>query len=173
MEEKKEVSRKQFLKAAGSTALFATLGIAFNGCGSTTDAGDDGGRITPPAGNGNGNGGSSGITITNNGNTITIDLSEGSLSNLRQQGSWLLIGDADTLVVNVSGDVIRAFTAVCPHASCTDSWQFSNGLFECAQSGCGHGSRFDTNGEVVNGPASRDLDEFNVSRDDDIVTINK
>lgn len=162
MEKRHSYTRKDFLKTAGSTALFASLGIGFYGCGSSTDA-MDGTEVQPPsAGNG-------AIVITNNGNTVTIDLSENSVSGLNQQGGWMLVRDASLLVVNVDGSTIRAFTSVCTHAGCSTNWQFSNSRFECT---C-HGSRFDTNGSVVRGPASRDLQEFSVSRDGDEVVISK
>lgn len=157
-------TRKDFLKTAGSTALFATLGIGFYGCNSSTDA-TNGLEETPPPGNGS----NDAVTITNNGNTITIDLADESLSGLSQEGGWMLIRDANTLVVNADGETIRSFTSVCTHQGCSTSWQFSNNRFECT---C-HGSRFDTSGSVVRGPASRDLEEFSVTKDGDFLTINK
>lgn len=164
MKSEKDYSRKQFLKTAGSTALFATLGIGLFGCSSSTDA-MDGTEVTPPSGNGDGEP----IIISGDGNTITLDLGVESLAGLNDEGGWMLIREATTLVVNVDGNTIRAFTSVCTHAGCSTNWQFSSNRFECT---C-HGSRFNTSGSVVRGPATRDLDEFSVSRENDIVTINK
>ena len=161
-----QIDRKEFLRTAGSTALFTFLGIGMIGCGNSTSAMDENIVGGTPGDNG---GGSSGINISNNGNTITIDLTASDVSALNNSGGWLLITGANTLVVNVGDLVIRAFTSVCTHSGCSDSWQFSNSLFECT---C-HGSRFNTNGEVVRGPANSDLDEFSVTRDGDTVTINK
>lgn len=144
-------------------SLFAALGIGFYGCNGATDAmGDDHQRI--PDGEGE-----DAITISDEGNRITLDLSANSLSGLRSDGGWMLIRDANTLVVNVGADTIRSFTSVCTHAGCATNWSFNDNLFEC---GC-HNSRFNTSGGVVRGPATRDLDEFTVSRDNDIVTIQK
>lgn len=157
------IDRKKFLKSAGSTALFTFLGIGFASCSSSTSSYDDNVVEGTPSNGGNG------IDISGGGNTITIDLTKNDVSALRSSGGWLLVGGGNTLVVNVDGTIIRAFTSVCTHQSCSDSWTFSNQLFECT---C-HGSRFNTDGAVVRGPASRDLDEFNVTRDGDIVTINK
>lgn len=157
----KDFSRKDFLRTAGSVSLFAALGIGFYGCSSSTDATD----ITPPTIPDNDNA----ITITGGGNTITIDLSNSSVANLREQGGWLLITAANTLIVNVDGETFRSFTSVCTHQGCSTDWQFSNELFECR---C-HGSRFNTSGTVVRGPANADLAEFSVSVEGDIVTINK
>jgi len=165
-----QIDRKEFLRTAGSTALFAFLGIGMIGCGNSTSAMDENIVGGTPGDNG---GGSSGINISNNGNTITIDLTAGDVSALNNSGGWLLITGANTLVVNVGDSVIRAFTSVCTHSGCSTDWGFNDGVFECLESGCGHGSRFNTNGEVVRGPANSDLDEFSVTRDGDTVTINK
>ncbi|MEX1013561.1 MAG: Rieske (2Fe-2S) protein [Candidatus Paceibacterota bacterium] len=160
-----QYSRKQFLKSAGSTALFATLGIGLYGCGDNSmDAMDSEPPINP---------GSSAITISDNGNKIIIDLNDDSVSGLGSEGGWLLITQANTLVVNVGDNVIRAFTSFCTHARCSRDWGFRNGVFECLESGCGHGSRFDTNGKVVKGPATRDLTEFTVVTENNSVTITK
>ncbi len=156
--------RKKFLKTAGSGALFAFLGIGFYGCSSSTSSVESNG----PTNNDDDNE-ESGISITDNGNTITIDLTIDDVSALNSSGGWLLINSASTLVVNVDGSLIRAFTSVCTHQGCSDDWSFSDSLFVC---NC-HDSRFNTGGEVVKGPADRDLEEFSVSRNEDIITITK
>ena len=159
---KKPVSRKEFLRTAGSVALFSALGIPFiSSCSNSTGAIDDngGGNVT--------GGSSEGITIS--GNQVTIDLTSDAGAPLRASGGWLLIADAQVLAVNVGGNTIRAFTSVCTHQGCDRSWGFSNNLFTCS---C-HGSQFDTNGGVVRGPATQDLEEFEVEREGDEVTITK
>ncbi len=165
-----EYSRKQFLRTAGSTALFAALGITVYGCGNTTspyeDQDNNTNALPPESGDEEG---SKGIVISDNGNKIEIDLSVENVENLKASGGWLLIGAANTLVVNVDGTKIRAFTSVCTHSGCSDDWVFNNQLFEC---NC-HGSRFNTDGAVVRGPANSDLAEFKVERENDNVTITK
>ncbi|MCH8495247.1 MAG: Rieske (2Fe-2S) protein [Balneolales bacterium] len=155
------VSRRAFLKTAGSVALFAVMGISISSCGS--DSGTEniiGPAPTDPPNN------DSGFTIS--GNTIRIDLSKSDATSLSSSGAWGLIAAAQTLVVNVDG-TFRAFTSVCTHSGCDRDWSFTNQQFIC---NC-HGSRFNNRGEVVQGPASRDLREFTVSRSGDIVTIQK
>jgi cytochrome b6-f complex iron-sulfur subunit len=157
------VSRKQFLRTAGSAALFAALGISFSSCSvndATTDPGPSNPTPTQPP---NSN------AITVQGNTITIDLSHSTTSNLKNQGQWLLISQATTIVVNVDGTTIRAFTSVCTHAGCATNWQFDSSRFTCT---C-HGSQFNTSGQVVRGPATANLAEFSVTRNGDTLTIQK
>ncbi|MCC5941261.1 MAG: ubiquinol-cytochrome c reductase iron-sulfur subunit [Balneolaceae bacterium] len=157
----KSVSRKEFLKTAGSLTILSTLGIGIYGCSSSTDA-VNGQPPQVPSDDG-------AISITSGGNTIEIDLTKDSVSDLLAQGGWLLITAANTLIVNVDGDNYRSFTSVCTHQGCSTNWQFSNNLFECT---C-HGSRFDTSGSVVRGPAASNLTEFTVTVEGNKITINK
>jgi len=177
-----QYSRKRFLRTAGSTALFATLGISFYGCGSATDAGngsfdnDQTGTTPPPTGSESINGfsevSSSNAGIQVNGNEITLDLEQESLSKLKDEGQAIWLSDEKVLTVNVDGTTIRSFTAICTHASCSDSWSLGGGNFNC---GC-HGSRFNSSGGVVRGPAQANLAEFSTQINEDnanIVTITK
>ena len=158
--EHSEIDRREFLRTAGSVALFAALGITVTACnGTATDPG-----LEPPD---DSNGGGNGITIS--GNTITINLTKSGGSPLASSGGWIANDDGGFIAVNVDGSTIRAFTNVCTHQSCTNAWTFSNSLFICT---C-HDSRFNTSGKVVSGPANADLKEFSVSRSGNIVTITK
>jgi cytochrome b6-f complex iron-sulfur subunit len=160
--ESKPVTRKDFLRTAGSVALFSALGIPFiASCSDSTSA------IDTSGGNNVTGGSAEGITIS--GSQVIVDLASDAGAPLRSSGGWLLIADAQVLAVNVGGNTIRAFTSVCTHQGCDRSWGFSNDLFTC---NC-HGSQFNTSGGVVRGPATRDLDEFEVEREEDEVTINK
>lgn len=157
------LSRQEFLRTAGSAALFAALGITVTACGGTsTDPGiDEDGDGT--------NGGGSGNGITINGSTVVIDLTSDAGKPLGSSGGWLLSTAAGILAVNVDGSTIRAFSNVCTHSGCPDSWQFTSGQFVCT---C-HNSKFNTAGEVVEGPANRNLPEYAVSRNGNTVTITK
>jgi Rieske Fe-S protein len=59
------------------------------------------------------------------------------------------------LVARTAQDAFAAFTATCTHEACTISG-FNNQTFVCP---C-HGSQFNTNGGVVNGPATRALPQY-------------
>lgn len=181
--EQSQYSRKQFLRTAGSTALFAALGIGLYGCGDNTmDAGlddsgnDQAGPGTPPASNGSIKGfttvrtSNAGVTV--DGNVITLDLADETLSKLKDDGQAIWLTDEKVLTVNVDGSVIRSFTAVCTHSSCSDAWSLGGGNFIC---GC-HDSRFNSSGGVVKGPAQADLAEYTTKRGEanaNIVTITK
>lgn len=53
---------------------------------------------------------------------------------------------------------LHAVSAVCTHLGCTVTWNGAERSWDCP---C-HGSRFDTEGRVLHGPATRDLDKKDV-----------
>lgn len=64
-------------------------------------------------------------------------------------------GDPTYLIVNDTATGIANFgiNAVCTHLGCVVPWKASASQFQCP---C-HGSRYDTNGKVVRGPAPLSL----------------
>jgi cytochrome b6-f complex iron-sulfur subunit len=55
---------------------------------------------------------------------------------------------------------LRALSAKCTHAGCIVEWQKGDDLIKCP---C-HGSRFDTAGQVLGGPATKPLARFKAIR---------
>ncbi len=150
--------RRKFLKSAGSTALFASLGSSFFiSC-------DDTEEVIIPDDNDNNNS-ENGFTV--DGDTYTIDLDHPDFSVLNLVGGWLLFNEGGMILVNVGQDIIRAFSNSCPHQGCRTSWKYSNDNFTCT---C-HNAVFTNLGERISGPAPSDLTSYSVVRDNDIITI--
>ena len=151
-------NRKEFLKKAGSVALFAALGINLQACSSSTSSepkdNDEGDNINP---------------IEIDGNTVTLDISSSFFNDLQNANGMVVSVSGGFLAVNVDGTTIRAFSNVCTHLSCSNNWELPGDRFVCT---C-HNSVFNLSGEPISGPASRDLPEFSVSRNGNIVVINK
>jgi Rieske Fe-S protein len=154
------VNRSEFLRTAGSCALVIAMGLPIAGCSVTDSEGEEVPDDTPATGD-------NGITVE--GNTITIDLTKEGGQPLASSGGWLVSSAAGIIALNIDGTLIRAFTNSCPHQGVKNQWNYSNGTLVCNA----HGSAFDNNGSVVNGPAESDLTEYSVSRDGNIVTITK
>ncbi|MBZ4042113.1 FAD-dependent oxidoreductase [Flavobacterium hibisci] len=55
-------------------------------------------------------------------------------------------------------NALKAFSAVCPHLGCVVQWNNDEKSFDCP---C-HGSRFDSEGTVINGPAQGDLSKIHI-----------
>ena len=90
-----------------------------------------------------------------------------------QYADWVTAGEVDALeeippgsgavmrrgltkiaVYRDAGNAIHAFSALCPHLGCVVRWNHAEETWDCP---C-HGSRFSACGEVVNGPANRNLE---------------
>lgn len=148
--------RKDFLKKAGSVALFAALGLNVASCSSSTSADPEEEENNADA-------------IKIDGNVVTIDISSNFFNNLQTAGGMIVSVSGGFLAVNIDGTIIRAFSNVCTHASCTNNWQLPGDKFVCT---C-HNSVFNLSGVPISGPAQRDLPEFNVSRSGNTVVITK
>lgn len=155
-----EASRREFLRTASASAVMAVLGISVTGCSDGNPVGSEPPEEEPPEDS------APGITI--DGNQVMLDLTADATQDLTSEGGFLLISQADVMAINVDGTTIRAFTSICTHQQCTIN-AFSNDTFTCP---C-HGSQFNTNGGVVQGPAAEALAEFEVTRSGDTVTITK
>ncbi|GBD91690.1 cytochrome b6-f complex iron-sulfur subunit [bacterium BMS3Abin04] len=66
----------------------------------------------------------------------------------------------ENLIVEKSGKGINIFSSTCTHLGCKIN-QEKNNKFICP---C-HGSQFALNGEVIKGPATKNLKQFNYSQD--------
>jgi Rieske Fe-S protein len=149
-------SRREFIERAGMTAVMTTFGLSFfTACSESEEPNRP---TTPPPT------GSNGVTVS--GNTIRIDLT--AQTALAATGGWLLVIDAQTLVVNVGGSY-RALTSVCTHSACDRNWTFASSKFTCT---C-HGSEFDTSGNVLQGPANQPLRSFTTALNGTVLTVTK
>lgn len=97
---------------------------------------------------------------------LEVDLSLSPFDALLEENSWLLHPDEDILLLNVNGE-IRAFDSRCPYQQCTSDWHYSPGIWTC---GCCD-SRFDSFGQYLSGPATDNMIELSVSRDENVLFI--
>ena len=148
-------SRRKFIEKSGSAAVLALFGAAF-----FTSCSEDDDPVNPTVPPGT----DTGITVS--GSTVRINL--GIQSGLNSDGSWLLITEAQTLVANVGGSFF-ALTSVCTHSACDRNWTYSNEEFTCT---C-HNSKFNTAGNVLQGPAVQALTPFSTSVSGEFLTITK
>ena len=109
----------------------------------------------------------------NNGETsITVDLSLSENSGLLTVGGALALAaneldSSGMLLYRQSESTVKVYSRNCTHAGCPIGAFSSSGISSCQ---C-HGSRFDTNGNVVTGPAAIPLNQYSAAISEDIVTI--
>jgi len=154
-------NRRKFLKSAGSTALFTSLGTSFFIACSEAEENID------PDNNNNNNNNNTENGFTVDGNIYSIELNHPNFSVLKSTGGWYLFNEGGMLLVNVGQDIIRAFSNNCPHAGCRTSWKYSNNNFTCT---C-HTSIFTNEGALVSGPANSDLASYLSQKEEDILIV--
>lgn len=100
------------------------------------------------------------------GGTITVNVAGTALATV---GALAVVRSSGTsaLVARTGAATFAAFTTVCTHES-NQITATSGQLFVCTV----HGSRFDTNGAVAQGPASRPLRSFATQFANDVLTIS-
>jgi glycine/D-amino acid oxidase-like deaminating enzyme/nitrite reductase/ring-hydroxylating ferredoxin subunit len=82
-----------------------------------------------------------------------LDVEAKSVAEVHEgEGKIVAAGGAKYAVCRIDGE-LRAVDPTCPHMGCTVAWNGAEKSWDCP---C-HGSRFDTRGEVLNGPATSPL----------------
>ncbi|MGK2880128.1 MAG: Rieske (2Fe-2S) protein [Mycobacterium sp.] len=79
-------------------------------------------------------------------------------------GSGVIVGDV--VLTQPSAGVFKGFSTTCTHAGCTIA-AVANGTINCP---C-HGSKFNLDGSVANGPAARPLESKEVSVEGDSIVL--
>lgn len=77
------------------------------------------------------------------------------------EGAIMNVGIHKVAVYKNAQGVTNAYTAICPHLKCVLQWNSDEKSFDCP---C-HGSRFTTEGVVINGPALTNLERFEIKED--------
>lgn len=72
-------------------------------------------------------------------------------------GGGMILEDEELVITQPEEGTFVGLSATCTHRGCLLS-DVTDGAINCASS-CGHGSKFDLNGAVVNGPATSPLEE--------------
>jgi len=82
-------------------------------------------------------------------------------------GSGLIVGDKGVVVTQLTEGEFKGLSSTCTHAGCTVS-EISDNLIHCP---C-HGSAFNLDGTVANGPAAKPLPAKKVSVSGDFVVLD-
>ena len=77
-------------------------------------------------------------------------------------GSVTLNKEQKVFIVRAKEGYFYAVSAVCTHLGCIANWKPEEGIIACP---C-HGSKFDKEGRVIEGPAPRSLPRFSMTLDE-------
>ena len=148
------MERRLFCVQACQAASLAAIGALLPGCGGNPNSPSSSAPALPTV-----SGSAAGGAIT-----VSVDAS----SPLATVGGAALVqsGSGNFLVSRTAQDAFTALTAVCTHEACTVTG-FQNSRYVCP---C-HGSQYSTSGTVVQGPASRALQQFATRFANNVLTI--
>ena len=156
-----EQTRRQFCvrtcQVASILALGGAIAATLESCG--------GGSGSPTGPSGGGASALPTVSGTLSGSTITVAVTGTALATT---GTLALVttSGGDVLVARTAADTFVALSAGCTHQAC-EITGYSGQDYVCP---C-HGSRFDTTGRVVNGPAVTPLRQFQTQFANDTLTI--
>jgi len=152
-------TRRDFCVAACQALSLGAIAATLQACGGGSDnpnepSGGFGNVPSLPSLN---------ATVTNG--TATVNVAGTALATAG--GTAIVSSSIGTmLVVRNDAASVSAFTATCTHQQCTVTG-FTEGVFQCP---C-HGSRYNTGGMVVRGPATQNLRRFNATITNDVISI--
>ena len=88
---------------------------------------------------------------------------------LKAVGGWavLKVKDMEILFMRDSETTVKACDAKCTHQQCPVKYNPEKKRIDCT---C-HGSAFEFNGKVVNGPATKDIKVYNATLDGDRIIV--
>lgn len=90
---------------------------------------------------------------------FTIDISSSQYSALQKNGSYVYYSPSNIIIARDHAGAFVALYDVCPHAGCTIQFDEHASNFPCP---C-HGSQFDENGNVTQGPATTGVKKYNTT----------
>jgi nitrite reductase/ring-hydroxylating ferredoxin subunit len=102
--------------------------------------------------------------ITRLGNDIVVNLKDAKNSALQKVGGSIFLDD-DNMLIRTSQTQFAAVSLICKHKGCTV--ELTGNKFVCP---C-HGSEYDINGKVTEGPAKKNLDTYPVVYDPAAETV--
>jgi len=149
------VSRRRFCAGACQAVSGVTIASVFAGCGGGDSPTSPNGRATEL--------GVSSGRYTGSG----VDVQVGTTALASVGGAVLVQSEAGVFLLSRTGDSsFTAVDAICTHQSCTVT-SADGDIYVCP---C-HGSRYDRNGRVVQGPATAALRRYSTSFAANVVTI--
>ena len=151
--------RDFFIKSAGAIVVVSSSGLLSSIVTSCSDNPTDPANGTPL----------STIQGTVVNNEITIDIASSPIAN---KNTRALVkynnGNGSILVEHNSDDTFKALSGICTHQNCIVSeFDGSKSVFVCP---C-HGSQFDLNGNVKQGPATSKLGSYSTRVENDSLII--
>ena len=148
---KNKMNRREFIEITGKAVCACSLGttsLLINSCSEQNP-----------------------LSPNTEGIELTFDLNDEFLQILKTEGGSVVTSgnelDSMGLLLYREGDIIKAFSNRCTHASYDLRPFDDSGLSTCI----GHGAQFNTDGKAVTGPATRSLKSFDTLLNENELTV--
>lgn len=141
------MERKEFIEKVGLSGAAILIFGCMQSCSK-----DDNVNTTPMGNNYNTGGGSSTTTKID----FTINLATTPYDVLQKEGGYFVNSANNIIIARTTGSELIAVSSICTHQGATIEYKGSTNRFYCAL----HGSNFNQNGSVVNGPATQSLKQY-------------
>ena len=96
---------------------------------------------------------------------FTIDLNDSKYAGLDKPGAYVYYGKI--IIARTNEGELVAFSKKCTHQGGPLSYNAELGKFQCPW----HGTEYSGKGVVTQGPASKPMKPYNVSKEDSLITI--
>lgn len=137
------MDRKEFLVKAGQCTAVLVFGSCFQSCSSNS---------------------SDNPTAPQNVD-FTLDLSKPENAGLNSTGGYMYQGGI--IIAKINDTTFSALSQTCTHQGATVEYLASESRFHCPR----HGSNFDVNGNVINGPAASPLQKYKTSLNGNLLRV--
>lgn len=131
------MDRKDFLIKAGQCTAVLIFGSCLQSCSSNSSNPD--------------------IPTAPQNVDFTLDLSKAENFSLNSVGGSIYHNGI--IIAKINSSTFSALSQTCTHQGATVEYSIPENIFHCPR----HGSNFDVNGNVLNGPAANPLQKYNTS----------
>ena len=106
------------------------------------------------------------------GKLLYVDITNDNYSSLSEVGNFVNDTDNYVLLLRKTEEDIKAFSNCCPHLGTSNRWSYSNGKFRCANHGNSYGTGTGFIANCSSNTISGNLKQYDVSLNQDILTVD-
>jgi cytochrome b6-f complex iron-sulfur subunit len=145
------MERKEFIEKVGLSGAAILIFGCMQSCSKDVTSSDTQNQNRPPN--------TSGGDASSNKIDFTIDIGTAPYDVLKNIGGYAIYMESKIIIARASSTEILAVSSVCTHQGATLEYRSNTSKFYCPL----HGSNFNQNGSVANGPAAQSLKQYSTS----------
>ena len=143
------MERKEFIEKVGLSGAAILIFGCMQSC--SKDEASSNSSNTPPNSNSGNN--------SSNKVDFVIDINTAPYDVLKNVGGFAIYNESKIIIARATDNEIIAVSSICTHQGAALVYRSNTSKFYCAL----HGSNFNLNGSVANGPAAQSLKQYNTN----------